>query len=423
MKKTAHVFTAIIALLNFSVVGSSLTNAADSPEKSPQAIGCGAGEQQIIQHFQPVSSGPLHLDTVYCLRDVSGAIIPPLLSPDATKYIVYDHTRGLLYGALNPVSKSQRLGARVSLPGFGYAETMPFQWAADSRSIFGVHQDTQPNGFALGPFSPMLFPVGEPAHPLPELKHRAGNLDGLLWVGNGGLALAEFGTKGGYYRPEHSDARPSIAMVDGLRGAVLQAVQLPAPLGKQPQGLVGQIDARIDDRGKIYALFVMNGRRWFEWRQGKKLRALPIDAGDNSHPRFAITPDLTGMLMMQNLSASGVICEHNPECPQPVSTNGVIARLLDIPSGNARWQITGKATNFSSSLKPAISPNGKYGLINMPPDTEPLGTIALISMHDGTVLQSVSGPHTSFTSLNFSADGKSAWMANSSFLTMFRVQE
>jgi hypothetical protein len=54
------------------------------------------------------------------------------------------------------------------------------------------------------------------------LKNVAGRLDGIRWVGGGGLALAEFGTKGHYYRPEHDDPTPSLAIVDGRRGRVLQ---------------------------------------------------------------------------------------------------------------------------------------------------------------------------------------------------------
>src|SRR3546814_4882246 len=75
----------------------------------------------------------------------------------------------------------------------------PFVWRNDSKAILGVRQDTmRPSGFALGPLSPIEIPNDGEPHPLPLLKDVAGGLDGMLWVGNSGLALAEIGTKGNY---------------------------------------------------------------------------------------------------------------------------------------------------------------------------------------------------------------------------------
>src|SRR3546814_7869567 len=78
-----------------------------------------------------------------------------------------------------------------------YSKAPPFVWRNDSKAILGVRQDTmRPSGFALGPLSPIEIPNDGEPHPLPLLKDVAGGLDGMIWVGNSGLALAEFGKKG-----------------------------------------------------------------------------------------------------------------------------------------------------------------------------------------------------------------------------------
>src|SRR3546814_3659185 len=108
-----------------------------------------------------------------------------------------------------------------------YSKAPPFVWRNDSKAILGVRQDTmRPSGFALGPLSPIEIPNDGEPHPLPLLKDVAGGLDGMLWVGNSGLALAEFGTKGKYYRPQHDDPTPTLRIVDGRRGKVLQTVPM-----------------------------------------------------------------------------------------------------------------------------------------------------------------------------------------------------
>src|SRR3546814_7474880 len=104
-----------------------------------------------------------------------------------------------------------------------YSKAPPFVWRNDSKAILGVRQDTmRPSGFALGPLSPIEIPNDGEPHPLPLLKDVAGGLDGMLWVGNSGLALAEFGTKGNYYRPEQEDPTQTLGHVEGRQGKVLQ---------------------------------------------------------------------------------------------------------------------------------------------------------------------------------------------------------
>src|SRR3546814_12210791 len=126
-----------------------------------------------------------------------------------------------------------------------YSKAPPFVWRNDSKAILGVRQDTmRPSGFALGPLSPIEIPNDGEPHPLPLLKDVAGGLDGMLWVGNSGPALAEFGTKGNYYRPEHDDPTTTPCIVDGRSGQGTPTVpKSPSQKGKPPTP-VGDNDTR-----------------------------------------------------------------------------------------------------------------------------------------------------------------------------------
>src|SRR3546814_20730198 len=121
-----------------------------------------------------------------------------------------------------------------------YSKAPPFVWRNDSKAILGVRQDTmRPSGFALGPLSPIEIPNDGEPHPLPLLKDVAGGLDGMLLVGNSGLALAEFGTKGNYYRPTQADPAPTLRIFDGRSSKGLQNVSMPPSPNRNPPTPVG----------------------------------------------------------------------------------------------------------------------------------------------------------------------------------------
>ena len=99
-------------------------------------------------------------------------------------------------------------------------------WATDSRSLWSVRQRiVSPGGWALSGLIPISIGHDGTIRELPALHHPAGPLDGILWVGGDGLALAQFGTHGGYYRPPHDDICPDDR--DGRRGARASARRLP----------------------------------------------------------------------------------------------------------------------------------------------------------------------------------------------------
>ena len=425
MKLALYAIAANIVSLGACSAGPPSTS-AEAPPSSAKPAGYDDFQQRLAAQLSSLGEGPLHLDKAYRVNLPSSPYSnsAPAISPNGQRYFAYDTIRGLWFDKVEADGEPKHLSGRLAVAGFGYADTIPFAWASNSREIFGASQDTVvPNGFALGPLSTLLISVDGQSRKLPELRHPAGNLDGIFWVGGDGLALAEFGTKGGYYRPEHEDKTPTIAMVDGRRGRILQAVRLPVSSSDRPATLVGQIEARIDARGRMYALFVLNGHRWFEWRQGEALRPLSLDTGRQPAKWFAVTPDLSNVLVMQGLSATGVICEHNPNCPPPTPVSGSIAELRDLRTGQIVWAIKGRAARFSSTLKPAISKDGRYALISMPASEQGTETVALISMRDGKIIQQIGTQLTSQASIGFSEDGKGAWLSGLSFLITYRFNE
>jgi hypothetical protein len=427
MKLALFTIVANIVFLGACSAGAPATRADSTASLSPaKPSSYGDVQQRLAAQFSPLGQGPLRLDKAYRVNLPSSPFSnsAPAISPDGQRYFAYDTIRGLWFDSVEAQGEPKHLDGRLTIAGLGYAKTIPFAWASNSRDIFGAIQDTVvPNGFALSPLSTLLISVDGQSRKLPQLRHPAGNLDGILWVGGDGLAVAEFGTKGSYYRPEHDDKSPTIAMVDGRRGHILQAVPLPVSSSDRPATLVGEIDARVDARGRMYALFVLNGHRWFEWRQGEALHPLSLDTGEQPAKWFSVTPDLSKVLVMQGLSATGMICEQNPNCSPRTPVSGSIAELRDLTTGEIVWAIKGRATNFSSTLKPAISKDGRYALISMPAGEQGAETVALISMRDGKIIQQIGRQPTSQASIGFSEDGKGAWLSGLSFLITYHFNK
>ncbi|WP_156521734.1 hypothetical protein [Croceicoccus pelagius] len=383
------------------------------------------------EQYELTSSGPLSLEMVrrVSLPRRSTGNSPPSISPDGTKFFAYNGIQGLWVNSVMSDEAANNPVGRVALEGFGHAETVPFTWSANSRSILGVRQATAvPSGFAQGPMSTVEIAVDGSVRELPGLEHRAGNLDGLLWVGNRGLALAEFGTKGSYYKPELDNAEPTLAIVDARRGRVIQSFEMPPSVGPRNRTLITGVDARIDGNGRVFALLAAtgdpNGTRWFLLRQGNAIRQLAMDVGRVSPKRFAVTPDLKSVLVVHDLSATGVICEiwSQQPCPPPTPVSGTVADLRDLETGRIIWSIRGTATNFSRGIKPAISNDGNYALIAIPPNEGGGETIALISMRDGRVLQEIDNLPTFAESVSFSEDDEMIWISGLDLLFSYRMQ-
>ncbi len=249
------------------------------------------------------------------------------------------------------------------------------------------------------------------------LRDAPGRLDQVQWIGDG-MAIGYYDTNGGGYRPVRSDSSPTLAMIDARRGRVLDRLPL-GRIGELVEGArPGPARARLllgtvlqDGRMRV----VIPRQDWIVWTQGETPRVVR-----NPHETrgfAALTPDGTAVLMTNMIRANGVICEHNPNCPAPTPVEGVWSALYDLESGRARWEMRGRAENFGSADPPAISPDGRYALMQLPPTNE-IQALALVSMRDGAVLQRFP---IWLKSYGFTRDGRVAWLEYGGLLAFYRL--
>jgi hypothetical protein len=234
-----------------------------------------------------------------------------------------------------------------------------------------------------------------------------------------GLAVAAFGTKGQFYRPEHEDPRPTLALVDAQTGLTLQSYEMQDLPDVPAKRWIAGISSGVSGRGKIVTLIAFPNGKWLYWRQGQNPTSVSLPRIRN--PRFVIVPQGTTVLLMKNLSATGMICEFNAKCPPPIPQSGAIAELRDIATGKLIWSINGTARRFSGTNVPAIGPDGKLALISMPQRDGPYASTALVDMISGKVLQEVPNPWNSECTTGFSPDGKLVWISGGSRIVTYRL--
>jgi hypothetical protein len=381
------------------------------------ASGCGENERQIISSAKPIGRGPLSLSQVYCLS-IPSTNFPrsaPQPSVDLRNFFVFDSINGLTFVKGGSKTSTARFQGRIS----GLQGNAPFEWLQTSPAVLGVKQNTaKPSGFALGPIQPYLFHLNGTARQLPTIVNSAGPLDELYWMGGAGMAIAAFGTKGFLYKPEHEDPKPTLAFVDAVKGKVLQTAAIASIPGLPPKSRIGAISKSVNAKGEFTALIGLLSNSWVVWTQGKVPRALNL--GAKYVQQFAVTPSGRDVLMMKNLSATGVICELNPNCPPPKPQTGSIAELRSLSTGNIIWSLKGTAKEFSGSDVPVISPDGRYALISLPRERQ-RSTTALISMTSGEILQQIPRPWTSGCAAGFSRDGRKAWISGGTTVYIFDI--
>lgn len=205
------------------------SDGASPTTRTPNGVihsGCGA-RPQFIDDYQAIGEGPARLQSVHCLA-LPGTHFShtlPIVSPDASRYFVHQSKSGLHLGMLMGEDKAS-FALDPTFEAFTIRSPRAYAWG-DRGIVWGVEQETaKPSGFAIGPLRPVRALSNGRLERLPALTHPAGTLDGMLWAGRQGLALAQFGTAGGYYRPQRSNPDPTLAFVDAGRGKVLQAASL-----------------------------------------------------------------------------------------------------------------------------------------------------------------------------------------------------
>ncbi len=400
-----------------SAVWAALSLAfAPAAISAPQLINC-AGDNwaSTVELLEPKPAGPIILSAIRCLP-ITRSGYPVSLSPDGSKIFSFHSIEGLWVGGLNQTDASHTFPGRVFSAVFGN-KTMPFEWLADSSEVIGVKQNSNDRGFVLGAQQPYLFTNAGRETRLPPLSHPNGPLDEVFWIGGAGLAFATFGTKGAYYNPEHEDPNPTISLIDAKAGEVLEAVETAAIPGLPSYKNLAAVASRVDRRGRARVLAAWVPDAWMLWDQGENPRILPIHH-KTANASYTLSMDGTKVLIMGNLSATGLMCEFDDSCPLPTPQSGMIAELREVSSGRLVWSITGTANQFSSSNLPAISPDDQYALITMPGDHE---YVALVSMTDGYVLQRFRMPGWGSLTLGFSSDGKQAWITGGATMAFFNI--
>jgi hypothetical protein len=439
-------------IVNWIVEGVVAILAMATPAPDLRTHGCPDG---FLARFDPGprTEGPLRLSVVSCVGFASSnfGVSDAMMSPDGERLARWHH------GSPAPiefvelerpgrVSVFNRVSFRNLARGVGsISGTAPdaLAWASDSRSLWSVRQETMnPSGWALSGLTPVRIGLDGEVRVLPALRHPAGPLDGIMWVGGDGLALAQFGSNGSYYRPEHEDPAPTLAMVDAAHGRILSTFRpdsIPEIRDQmRAHGLrVQGATANIGPDGRIRSVIQFGpwGERpsgiapgqnfepirhsgvWLIWDQGRRPIAQTAPYPDDRFNSLALSPNGSKLLVMRELQPAGIQVGCRIPCPNsqppPTPVAGPIAEFLDVLSGRVIWRIRARVDRFwAQRAPPAISPSGRYGLIEMPPEGGYL-PVALVRIRDGQVIQKIAPIRFGSYAQNFgfSADGRRVWLA------------
>ena len=382
-------------------------------------VNCAAPHQRDLD-LNPRAEGPLRLATIHCqpFYSQSGLVFgAPLVSPDAQSIAFLLGKEQLLVARLDGGKTFTEFPAVLgTFTQFGsnFRSVHAFAWRSDSKAVWtGTHEMAQ-GGFPRTPLRPVQAEDGG-LTPLPALRHDAGPLDGLLWIGGDGLALVHFGTRGSFYRPAvYEDRTPTLAIVDAQRGVVLDALPFDAVESLKNRGprtppyvLVRDAAATLRD-GKVRALLDIGFGEWLAWSQGQPPRVLANPYGREMHNRMAISPDGTRVLIGRLLRTEGGRCDLTKGCRPGTPVEGILAALHDLDTGALVWSLRATVANDHEFPAPVISPDGRYALIGLVPDGERL-LIGLVSMQDGKTVQTVPAPGADYT-MGFVRGGQIGWI-------------
>lgn len=383
---------------------------------SPRVIDCSGNWEATVRSLEPEPAGPLTLSAVRCVSMPHDGY-PVSLSPDGSKLLSFHELEGLWVGGIDRADTGSAFAGRISGSTFP-RRSAPFEWRSDSSVVMGVAQETNQRGFALTPLQPYLFTADGQKTRLPALIHPDGPLDEVFWMDGSGSAFATFGTRGSYYKPERTDVIPTIAMANAVTGEIMQSFHITEieGLGDRRQWVAA---SRTKENGRIRALVAWPPDRWMLWDQNERPRLVPIEI-ETRRPTFTLSMDGSQVLIMGNLSATGLVCELGRKCPAPTPQSGLIAQLREVTSGTVIWSIDGTARGFTTSIMPAVSPQNRYALILLPDDRQ---YVALVSMADGRVLQRFLMPGWASLSFGFSPDGKQAWLTGGSTMAVFDIDD
>lgn len=379
----------------------------------------------------PIGAGPLELVKVFCQQVRFDFRSATVVSPDGRSIAYleggssYVAERKVLHVAPLHVRNGWtdhplNMGALWQFSS-GHRTVPAFAWASNSSAIWtATREKVGPEGPAKSGLQPALAQDGS-LQLLPLLRHGAGPLDGLLWADGDGLAIAHFGTRGSSYQPERFDPAQTFAIVDAKRGVVLDTLPFKAIDAYKRTGppyIPNLNDAAVTKlrNGKVRAL-LSTFREWTVWTQGDAPRGLVDPYPEQSYGnRLAISPDgsrvLVGRQLVCEAGSAGIddaqqrrTAFWNDKCKAVESD---IAALHDLETGRQIWSIRATVNRASQVPAPAISDDGRYALVALPPDP-PRSPIALISMNDGKIVQTLPSPGGGLDAMGFLQGGRTMW--------------
>jgi hypothetical protein len=422
-----RILTFVLVVLFAQSLRCGFTHAA---EQVPR-INCEFAHQRDLE-LAPFDTGPLQLKAAYCHRiRFAGLKSAPVVSSDAQS-IAYIEGDGMLRvarldGGSNWTDHQIATDA-FSSSGAELVSVRGFSWASDSKFLWAAQQEKwQPSNFVKSAMQPVIVTNNEGIQLLPALQHASGPLDALLWADSDGLAVAQFGTRGEYYRPTHDDKNPSFAIVDARRGLVRDTLAFAAIEAWKDRGdrissttFVRDAAATKLQSGKVRVL--LRVRQWVVWTEGKPPYVIPDPYADDFGTRVVLAPDGSQVLVGRQLRTEGAfICERRPGCDRPGRpVEGVLAALHDLETGRLLWSIRATVTADYKFPTPAISPDARFALVGLVPDGG-RPQIALVKLEDGTIVQTIPAPGGDYT-MGFARAGLSVWTHAYGLTALYDVQ-
>lgn len=422
--------------LAMALMAGMITFGGAGPAQAADEVNC----SEISTALEPTSDGPLALATVFCQRTVIDFKQVGMISPDGQSmaYLQGGSTSGqerkVLY--LAPLASHDawaqqplNMGAmwkfaRDALPAYRWASNSSGVWAATREAI-------GPHGLATAGLQPVLVSAQTgTGRALEPPRHPSGPLEGLLWANGDGLALGLFGARGRDYRPPRKDPAPTFAMIDVKRGTVLDTLPFHVIPRLHTGALNNAVATTLPD-GRIRAIVATFGR-WLVWTQDESpivLKSPYPYPGDVPHG-LTISPDGSHLLVTRQRCDAGHadtdrptrgFAALNPSC-KPVDS--VIATLHDAVTGERRWELRATVYRMQMRIDSAISDDGRHALIALPADQHGHTPIALVSMEDGRILQTIpahirgGGP----ISMGFLAGAQGAWTHKGGVTALYRFQ-
>jgi hypothetical protein len=374
------------------------------------------------------------------------------VSPDGRWFAAQgSHAEGLIVVHIasdTTVRRFRTAGASIRQFGLGYPFTAAAPvWDPHSKFVWAVDVDTRGGGFPVGPFHPAKAVVGDATSPsgprrrtdpptdavdrLGAPEHAAGLLDAVLYANDRGRAIAQFGSKASMRSLDEAAARPAFAMIDVNAKQVIASLSFAdamAPLAAAGERLdrlkvfAGAATTMPDGRMRLFA--VMSARKnrdpdqwvqtWLVWTEGESPRLLPQPYAEQHHSRYGLSPDGATVLAVLPLGP-GMMCGRIGGCQvtgPPVEGPLVVAH--DLATGAVLWTLRATAAEPGNRRVPAISPNGRLALVELPGPA-----LGVVDMADGRVLQTLATSH--YASFGFFQQGRCAFIQQPDQLLVFEV--